>query len=144
MYKLVLVFALLFSKLGISQTKITWEILSDVKFTDKYSKEVDALYYYPNFGTKVKALSGAEVFLKGYVLDVDPTKSYYILSRHPYASCFFCGSGGPDSIVELKFKKRNLKFSMDQIVTIKGRLKLNADDIWQCNYILEEAEIYSK
>ncbi len=144
MNKLFIVLAFIIPKIGISQIKITWKTLNDVKFTDKYSKEVDALYYYPTFGSKLKTLDGKEVYLKGYILDVDPTKSYYILSRHPYASCFFCGSGGPDSIVELKLKEHNLKFSMDQLVTIKGKLKLNADDIWQCNYIFEQAEVYTE
>jgi hypothetical protein len=30
---------------------------------------------------------------------------------------------------------------MDQVITYKGTLKLNVDDIYQLNYILEDAEI---
>jgi len=51
---------------------------------------------------------------------------------------------GPESIIELKLKKNHPKFKMDQFITIKGRLKLNQDDIYQCNYILEDAEVYRK
>ena len=144
MHKLILILALFIAKNGISQIKITWKTLKDVEFTDKYSKEVDAYYYYPTFGDKIKALEGKEVYIKGFILDLDPTGEYYILSKHPYASCFFCGSGGPDSIVELELKSKDSNFSMDQEITIKGRLKLNAEDIYQCNYVFEEAEIYSK
>jgi hypothetical protein len=87
-------------------------------------------------------LEGKEVYLKGYMLAIDPEEDIFILSRNPFASCFFCGNGGPESIVELKLKPKQPNFQMDQIVTIKGRLKLNRDDIYHCNYILEEAEVY--
>ena len=47
-----------------------------------------------------------------------------------------------ESIVELRLKAGHPKFRMDQVVTIKGRLKLNQDDVYQCNYIFEAAEPY--
>ena len=127
---------------GMSQTEITWKTLADVRFSDKYSEEEEAYYYYPHFGPSVTALQGKEVFLKGYILTIDPKEGIYILSRNPFAACFFCGNAGPESIVELKLKPGHSKFKMDQIVTMKGRLKLNRDDIYQCNYILESAESY--
>ena len=140
---LVLLF-LLFSTVVKSQTEITWYTLDDVTFTDKYSEEAQGYYYYPNFGGSVKALEGKRVLLKGYMLVIDPTKNIYILSRYPYASCFFCGSGGPEAIVELQLKPDHPKFKMDQIVTISGILELNYDDIYQCNYILGDAEVHEK
>ncbi|MEL7002497.1 MAG: DUF3299 domain-containing protein [Bacteroidota bacterium] len=129
---------------GVSQTEITWKTLDNVTFTDKYSEEVDAYYYYPEFGESVKELDGQEVYIKGFMLAIEPRKGIYILSRFPFASCFFCGSGGPESIVELKLKPGHPKFKMDQVVTMKGKLKLNRDDIYQCNYILQEAEVYKE
>jgi hypothetical protein len=124
-----------------SQTKITWETLEDVSFTDKYSKEVQAYYYFPRFGPSVLALNNREVIIKGYVLEIDRGNDVYILSANPFAACFFCGSAGPESIVELKLPKDHPRFTMDQIVTFKGILKLNAVDIYQCNYILEKATV---
>jgi len=144
MHKLITVLLFLISTPGLSQTEITWRTLADVRFTDKWSDEVEAHFYYPHFGPSVTALEGKEVFIKGFMLPIDPDEDIYILSQNPFASCFFCGSAGPESIIELKLKKNHPKFKMDQLVTIKGRLKLNQDDIYQCNYILEEAEIYSK
>ncbi len=126
----------------ISQTKITWQTLRDVSFTDKYSKEVDAYYYYPEFGNAIKALEGEEVYIKGYMLTIEPKENIYILSRNPFAACFFCGNGGPETIIELKLMPDYPKFKMDQVVTMTGRLKLNQDDVYQCNYILEDAEVY--
>ncbi|MBV6644050.1 MAG: DUF3299 domain-containing protein [Cyclobacteriaceae bacterium] len=129
---------------GVSQAKITWETLEDVNFTDRYSKELDAYYYYPHFGSSVKALQGKEVFLQGHILVINPSEGIFILSRNPYSSCFFCGNGGPESIVELKLKSGHPRFKMDQIVTIKGILKLNRQDVYHCNYIFEEAEVYDR
>lgn len=126
----------------LAQTKITWETLQDVQFTDKYNEEVEAYYYYPHFGPTVKALAGKEVYIKGYMLPMDPEAGIFILSRNSYAACFFCGRSGPESIIELKLKPKHPKFRMDQVVTMKGKLKLNRDDIYQCNYILEGAEVF--
>ncbi len=142
MPRLTFVFLLFVATPGFSQIEITWKTLTDVRFSDKYSEEVDAYYYYPHFGSSVRALDGKELFIKGYMLAIEPKKDIYILSRNPFASCFFCGNGGPESIVELKLKPNHPKFKMDQVVTIKGRLKLNWDDVYQCNYILEEAELF--
>jgi hypothetical protein len=41
----------------------------------------------------------------------------------------------------LDFKKSTRKFKTDERLTFKGKLKLNADDIYQMNYILEAAEV---
>ncbi len=125
-----------------SQTKINWVTLSDVKFADKYSDEVEAYYYFPTFGSSVLALNNKDVIIKGYVLEIDRGNDVYILSANPFAACFFCGGAGPESIVELKLPKNHPRFSMDEVVTFKGKLKLNAVDIYQCNYILENAVVY--
>ena len=142
MLRLMIIPLLFIAVQGMSQTEITWRTLGDVRFTDKYSEEEEAYYYYPHFGSSVKALEGKQVYLKGYMFAIDPKKGIYILSRNPFAACFFCGNAGPESIVELKLKPGHDKFRMDQVVTIKGRLKLNQDDVYQCNYILEDAEPY--
>jgi hypothetical protein len=144
MLRVTIIFLLLGTTPGWAQTEITWEMLADVTFTDKYSEEVDAYYYYPEFGASVKALAGQPVYLQGYMLTIDTESGIYILSQNPFAACFFCGSGGPESIVELRLKPDHPRFLMDQIVTIQGRLRLNQDDINACNYILEEAEVYEE
>ncbi|WP_192349005.1 DUF3299 domain-containing protein [Algoriphagus sp. Y33] len=125
-----------------AQTKINWDILSDVTFSDKYSEEVEAYYYFPTFGPSVLALNNKEVIIKGYVLEIDRGNDVYILSANPFAACFFCGAAGPESIVELKLGKNHPRLTVDQVVTFRGILKLNAVDIYQCNYILESAAIY--
>ncbi|UII26025.1 DUF3299 domain-containing protein [Fulvivirga maritima] len=140
---IIITIFLLIGNEAISQTKITWKTLGDVTFTDKYSDEVEAYYYYPHFGEHIKNLEGKQVYLKGYILEVDPKEDLYVLSRNPYASCFFCGNGGPESIVELELSSDHPPFKMDQVITIQGVLKLNQDDIYHCNYILAQAKVFS-
>ena len=135
---------LFIAKISFGQIEITWKTLEDVEFTDTYLEELDAYYYYPYFGPNVSALEGQEVILRGFVLAIDPVERYYILSKGPYASCFFCGGAGPETIVELELKSDKDYFLMDELVTMKGILKLNADDIYKCNYILEKAEVYRR
>lgn len=125
-----------------SQTKITWDTLTDVTFIDKYSEEVDAYYYFPKFGPSILALNNKEVIIKGYLLIIDPDNDIYILSANPFAACFFCGGAGPESIIELKMGKDHPRFKMDEVLTFRGKLKLNAVDIYKCNYILENARVY--
>ncbi len=64
----------------------------------------------------------------------------YVLSAYPYSMCFFCGGAGPESVMGLKLKK-NRKFKTDEIHLFKGTLELNANDIYELNYILADAEV---
>lgn len=144
MHKLCFFLLLFVTKISFGQIEITWKTLEDVEFTDTYLEELDAYYYYPYFGPNVSALEGQEVILRGFVLAIDPVERYYILSKGPYASCFFCGGAGPETIVELELKSDKDYFLMDELVTMKGILNLNADDIYKCNYILEKAEVYRR
>ncbi|ADQ18974.1 hypothetical protein [Leadbetterella byssophila] len=121
--------------------KITWEQLSDVTFKKKWSSTENMFLLEPQFGPKVTALKGKEVALTGYMIPVDVDANYYVLSSNPFASCFFCGGAGPESVVSIKFKKVNKRFNTDDRVTIKGVLRLNVDDINDLNYILEGAEV---
>lgn len=142
MIRLIIIPLLFLATTSFAQTEITWETLTDVRFSDKFNKRVQAYVYFPHFGPSVKALSGKEVYLEGYMMPMGPEEGFYILSRYPYASCFFCGQSGPDSIVQLKMKPNPPEFRMDQIVTIKGKLKLNQNNIDECPYLMVEAEVY--
>ena len=43
--------------------------------------------------------------------------------------------------MEVQLVKKYEGLRMDQVITFKGKLRLNVDDIYQLNYILEDAEI---
>ncbi|MBC9798636.1 hypothetical protein [Sinomicrobium weinanense] len=121
-----------------AQQEVTWQDLSDVSFESKYFKSSDDYFLVPDFGKSVKELEGEEISITGYFLSLSPEDGVYMLSQNPMASCFFCGGGGPESVLEIKFKEKP-SFKTDEVVTITGKLKLNADDINHCNYILTGA-----
>jgi hypothetical protein len=137
----ILIFCFCF-QFSYSQTVIDWSTLSDISFSDVYMDEVDEYFLYPHFGPSVRELEGKEIIIRGFVLAIDPTDNYYILSKGPFSSCFFCGVGGPETVIELDMKSKNKVFIMDEVVTMRGTLKLNADDIYHCNYILKDATVY--
>ena len=122
--------------------ELTWKQLTDVEFKDVYVEELDAYYWKPTFGENVKALAGREVYITGYIIPVDYDENFYVLSRYPFANCFFCGGAGPESVVDLRFKNENRMYETDERLTFRGKLELNADDVYQMNYILEGAEEY--
>ena len=124
-----------------SQKVITWEVLKDVEFEEVWSEEFQAYYMVPKFGKNIQALDGNEVQIRGFIIPVDIVQDYYVLSANPYSSCFFCGQAGPESVMEIQMVKQYDGLRMDQVLTFKGKLRLNVDDIYQLNYILEDAEV---
>lgn len=100
-------------------------------------------FLYPEFGSKIKALEGKEIQIRGYMIPVDPSANIFVLSANPMAACFFCGGSGPESIIQLKLKNPR-KFITDEVWTVKGTLKLNADNIEELNYILQNTETVKK
>ncbi len=119
---------------------IDWKLLSKVEFVDRYFEDFEAWYLVPEFSMEVKALKDQEVLIKGYMIPLDVDGGEYALSAYPFSACFFCGGAGPESVIALKFKESPRRFETDEVVFIKGRLRLNSDDFEQFNYILEACE----
>jgi len=90
------------------------------------------------FTSKMKALEGKKVVITGYLLVLDGEQSKYLLSKNPMASCFFCGNGGPETVLDLKFSQKP-SFEMDELLSVEGILHLNANDAELCYYRLEKA-----
>lgn len=122
--------------------ELTWLTLTDVTFKEMYVQDIDSYYWKPTFGPSVKAMEGKEVYITGYVIPVDYDENFYVVSRYPYANCYFCGGGGPESVVDLRFAGKNRVYKTDERLTFRGKLKLNATDIYQMNYILDGATEY--
>ena len=119
---------------------LTWQVLSDVEFPDLSLEELDAYYWMPEFGPQVIAAEGKEFHITGYMIPVDVDEDFYVLSRFPFANCFFCGGAGPESVIDLRFPTREKRtYQTDDRLTFRGTLRLNADDVYQMNYILEGA-----
>lgn len=122
-----------------------WAIFSKTRFEVRYSEKAQEYLNFPIFPSEVKALEGKVISVEGYYLPVDVIgEAYVILSKYPYSQCFFCGGAGPETIAEVSFKTKPPKFTADQYIRVKGKLKLNLDDIDRTNFILQEAELISK
>lgn len=120
-----------------SYTELTWKDLTDVEFQDVYVDELDAYYWKPIFGPLVKDLEGGKFYITGYVIPVDIDEDFYVLSRYPFANCFFCGGAGPETVIDLQFEGHSPReYATDERLSFAGELKLNADDVYQMNYIL--------
>jgi hypothetical protein len=93
----------------------------------------------PYFGIEVEALDNKEVKITGYMLTLSPDEGIFVLSQNPYADCFFCGFGGPESAIELRLKPGYDDFIMDELVTVTGTLRLNREDVSSGVYIMDDA-----
>ena len=119
-----------------------WEIFADTKFEWWWVEEYGAEVAIPIFDSGVKKLDGQEVTLTGHYLPIKIDGNRIILSRLPFASCFFCNSEvGQESVAEIEFKTKQRRFNPDEIITVKGKLKLNKDDYDRLIFIIEEAKI---
>lgn len=94
------------------------------------------------FSHKLAALEGKEVVLTGYFLVLDGTQSMYMLSMNPMASCFFCGNGGPETVVGLQFLEKQ-SFRMDELLSVRGTLHLNRNDPNEYYYRIEATDAFS-
>lgn len=96
----------------------------------------------PEFGPLVEALNGETVTIKGFVIPYDKSTDLWVLSENPFASCFFCGGAGPETVMSLYFKDKEVAgFHTDDYVTVKGVFRLNKMDVFELAYRLEDAEI---
>lgn len=142
-YFFTLCFCFCLGPWAFAQAQLDWDALADVQYAYEYSEAFKTWYSKPEFGESVKQLNEKEVQIKGFILPLDVAGDYFILSAFPYASCFFCGGAGQESVIELRFKKKKPKFNMDDIVTFKGKLLLN-DLPLEMSYILEDAEVVKR
>ena len=131
---------------AIAQTKTDpWTLFAKTKFEPKYYEKAAEYLLYPNFPADVKSLEGKEITIEGYYVPFAPEDGVYIIiSKFPMSQCFFCGGAGPESIAEVSFAKSQSKFSVDDLITVKGKLKLNADDMEHINFIITDATLIKR
>jgi len=118
---------------------LVWPKLYDISFV----KGRDALGEYdrPVFSEAVKALRNKTVVLPGYMVPLEnsTSSSRIMLSSLPLNACFFCGVGGPETVVEVQLRSKTSW--IEQPIEVKGVLKLNDQDHDNMIYILEDAEV---
>lgn len=147
MKKWCIVFGLFITASGvIGQGKTNlWDLFAKTKFESRFDEKIGEYLFYPNFSGDLNALVGKEVTLQGYYVPFTPDgEKYVILSKYPMSQCFFCGGGGPESVAEVNFGKDSPDFNIDDLVTVKGKLRLNTESLDHLNFILDQAIFVSK
>ncbi len=122
-----------------------WEIFEQTRFEWQYIEKLGLEAEIPIFDKRIEALEGSEITITGFHLPLGLDGNRIIVSKLPYASCFFCGGGvGQESVAEIYFSSVQRPFRMDEILTVKGRLKLNKDDYEHLVFILTDAKVIEK
>ena len=116
---------------------LVWPKLYDIQF--EKAKDNLGDYEKPIFSAAAKALNGKTVTLPGYMVPFENgvKGTHFMLSSMPLNACFFCGVGGPETVVEV-FLKEPVTYT-ERPVQITGVLKLNSTDPDKMLYILENA-----
>ena len=117
---------------------LTWKLLGEIKYMKKKHAsygEVD----FPIINTKLKKLAKKTIVMSGFIVPID--NKNYALSKNVFASCFFYGKSGPETIMGIKFKGATPKLKTDTYLTIKGTFRPNEDDVEDWIYNCDNAEI---
>jgi hypothetical protein len=146
MKKWCVVVGLFITANGVAQVKTNlWDLFAKTKFESKFDEKIGEYLFYPNFSADLKTMAGKEVTLQGYYVPFTPEgEKYVILSKYPMSQCFFCGGGGPESVAEINFGKDSPDFDIDDLVTVKGKLRLNTESLDHLKFILDQAVFVSK
>jgi hypothetical protein len=146
MRKVLVVFAFLVGHAAWAQKTIyqgfpslVWPKLYDIKFVK--GKDAQGEYDKPVFSDAVKALAGKKVSLPGYIVPFENglKSSRLMLSSLPLNACFFCGVGGPETVVEV-YLTEEISYT-DKPMEVQGILRINDKDPDKMIYILEKAEL---
>jgi hypothetical protein len=137
------VFWLVFACLICSFSTVSdgWLLFARVPFKSTYFKEINEYFLVPTFTKELRAQEGKEMELRGHFIPMDMDGNSIVLSKFPYAACFFCGGAGPESVAEVQFKNKKPKLKPDQVISVRGKLQLNGTDINHLNFILKDAEL---
>jgi hypothetical protein len=118
---------------------LVWPKLYDIAFMS--GRDELGTYDKPVFTDAVKSLKDQVIILPGYMvpLENERTSGAFMLSSLPLNACFFCGVGGPETVVAVKLKSKTPY--IEKPIEVRGKLRLNDQDPDQMIYVLEDAEI---
>lgn len=123
----------------LAQTQNVWKSLSEVSY--KISEDQFGELYVPVFSANITKLEGKVVEADGYIIPFEGMfkPEHIILSSLPLAECFFCGSGGPETVMEVMLSSP-IKYTSNR-VKVRGKLTLNSKDPEKLMYILKDATL---
>jgi hypothetical protein len=123
----------------VANDTLTWKLLAQIKYIKKPSKDFPEGVMFPVVNPTLKAKNKKTIVMSGFIIPID--NKTYALSKNVFASCFFCGQAGPETIMGIKFKNPGMKLKTDQYVTLQGTFRYNDNDVDDWIYHIENAEI---
>ena len=123
------------------QIKITWKDVVEIYAKEFRLKEKNPTSVLNTKTMSLKDVENKKVKIRGYFLDVDPNGKWYVLSKNPFATCFFCGKSGPETILELIDYKNLKKYKSDDLVEVTGFFNIVYDPEDRMSFVLEKASI---
>lgn len=141
MNRLFVILTLVFLNINLSAQASSWDIFEKCTWRDEYVEEYFSYATLLEYNDFVKNLEGKEMEINGFYIPV-MDEEVIILSKYPYANCFFCGGAGLESVVEIRLNSDPpRKFELDEKLKFKGRLKVNTTEWEFVSFILENATI---
>lgn len=124
---------------SLAQAPNVWKNLAEVTY--KISEDNFGELYVPVFSENTKKLEGKVVEADGYIIPFEGMfkPEHIILSSLPLAECFFCGSGGPETVMEVMMSSP-IKYTSKR-VKVRGTLTLNSKDPEKLMYIMKDAKL---
>ena len=102
-----------------AQENISWQELAEVEWQDRYDTLTGFTLIDGIYSDHLKSLDSTEVYISGYVIPFDALGFSFALSRTSFASCFFCGQAGPETVLSLRIKPNSIEPSRQKNTKIK-------------------------
>ena len=118
---------------------LSWKLLGIIKYIKKPDKDYPDGVMFPIINSDLKTKNKKKIVMSGFIIPIDNVS--YALSKNVFASCFFCGQAGPETIMGIKFKGPTPKLKTDQYVTMEGTFRYNDNDVNDWIYHIENAVI---
>ncbi|MEZ4839118.1 hypothetical protein [Flavobacterium sp.] len=118
---------------------LSWKLLGIIKYIKKPDKDYPDGVMFPIINSDLKSKNKKKIVMSGFIIPIDNVS--YALSKNVFASCFFCGQAGPETIMGIKFKGATPKLKTDQYVTLEGTFRYNDNDVNDWIYHIENAVI---
>ena len=115
----------------------TWPKLYDISYETRNDQFGE--YEAPIFSDAARSIEGKEVYIEGYIMPFEGIETNkFILSSLPINACYFCGNGGPESVIQI-ITKKPIRYT-EKPIELKGVLKLNPDNPEEMIYSLIDTE----
>jgi len=123
----------------VKPVELTWDMLFKVILVEKYSSKHKTKINVPEFDYSLQQLNRKEVIIYGYFIPTTLDGNSFVLSKTPFSSCYFCGSGGVETVMTVKYKGKAPKYKTDDYIGLKGTFALNSTDVNELIYVLNNA-----